>query len=379
MLAYKTDVNSTQKWQTTSILYTFSSSYNSSAFAGRLFADGNSITGNGDGAKWKAAIDAVKAVSSVPLSETTNPALATLGLLSGTVNGTSTGLGYRDPNSITASNITYGLGIIEGNQSSYLYIHELLHTLGLNHPGNVEGDDPAFKHYTVDSTVMRYGSANDEYVLGKKIVTPMVYDIALLQQKYGVNYGDLGQDYVVQVDDYGSPASIASTLWLGGGRGENHIDAKDVNSVDYTSELETEDGRFYNKIDLRGGFETVDGKLLPRFSQVGQEVFSLALDPGTNNTWEKSIVVENATGSLLAPNMLIGNAAKNELIGGNQQDTIIGGGGESLGDLLKGNDGKDILIADNAEAKRRFNIKFEDDAANDNNILTFHKKLFDVA
>jgi uncharacterized membrane protein len=118
MLPYNADIDSNRKWQT-SIAYTFSSQYNSSVFSEVLSIDNNTITGNGDSTKWQMAIDAVKAVSLVPLVQASTPASANLGLLSGTINGIFTGVGYRNS---TSSDITRGLGMIEGDQGKYLYL-----------------------------------------------------------------------------------------------------------------------------------------------------------------------------------------------------------------------------------------------------------------
>jgi hypothetical protein len=230
--------------------------------------------------------------------------------------------------------------------------HELLHTLGLDHPGHEGGSDSSI--YTADSTIMRYYTGNEAYVFGKEIVTPMVYDIALLQQKYGVNYGVENQNYVLQVDQLGGSKSIASTLWLGGGRGENHIDASHIQDASYG--LRDARGEFYNKIDLRGGFEDVGGKILPRFSQVGKEVFTIALDP--EKDWQEAIEIENAIGTD-QNDRIIGNMRANHLQGGKGRDTIIGGEGAGK-DTLDGGEENDILIYDNRTAKDRFQIDFDD-------------------
>jgi Matrixin len=65
---------------------------------------------------------------------------------------------YRNPaTSSGGATISSGLSAIEsGITSNYLYIHELLHTLGLDHPGHGAGDAPAFSAYTVDATIMHY-------------------------------------------------------------------------------------------------------------------------------------------------------------------------------------------------------------------------------
>src|SRR5690606_5349349 len=117
--------------------------------------------------------------------------------------------------------------------------------------------DPNYSHYTADASIMRYPSGNDVYVTGKEIVTPMIYDIALLQSKYGANI-DYTPPTLNTIEISG--ASIARTLWEGGALGHDEIDASGV----FGAAIGGVTG--YNIIDLRGGFDENNN---PRFSQVG--------------------------------------------------------------------------------------------------------------
>jgi Ca2+-binding RTX toxin-like protein len=351
MVSYVTDIDSTQKWITKTpqgadkpILYSFSTSFNTSAFNLAAPSLPVTITANGDSTKWTAAMNVVKDVADITFSVASSASTAQLGLLTGTVGGTYVGAGYRN---LSGTNISSGLGVVEAGQTSLTHIHELLHTLGLDHPGHGAGDATAFNAYTVDSTIMRYGSGRDVYVnIQKDVVTPMMYDIALLQQKYGANYydaGDTGAGTTNTITVNGS-SNQARTLWEGGASGYDIINASNA--------LAPLNSNFAHTIDLRGG---VDANNIPRFSTVGNEVFSLALDPSTNYT--KSIVIEEAIGSRLDRNLIYGNDANNRLEGGVLVDTLEGGfgndtyvvyqaanGGQTKADFVNDSDGQGGII-----------------------------------
>jgi hypothetical protein len=241
MLPYKTDIDSTRNWQTKNpngtdnfVYYTFKKAFESTTafadgnFANRMNSQGKAVTADGDAAKWTAAINVVEDVCSIQLVEATLPwQVAEIGLLTGTAKpgvggfGMRDELGFFDPNDLP---ITAGLGVAIAGQSNLVYLHELLHVLGLDHPGDVAGDDPAFVDYTVDSTIMRYlDSPQDVYVEYSNIITPMQYDIALLQQKYGARVYDAGDSgagstNTITVTGIGNNAY---TLWEGGAANDN--------------------------------------------------------------------------------------------------------------------------------------------------------------
>jgi serralysin len=186
----------------------------------------------------------------------------------------------------------------------------------MNHPGGGAGDNPAFNNYTVDSTIMRYRSARDVYVENKDIITPMQYDIALLQQKYGVNYydaGDTGAGTTNRIT-FDPTLNQARTLWEGGASGYDVIDAS---------------GALFAKIDLRDGYNADN---TPRFSQVEGQVFSLALDPATN--WQRVVTIEE----------VIGTVGKDTIYGNDADNVLTGGGG--TGDSIEGGKGFDTYLFD---------------------------------
>lgn len=130
MYNYVQDFNSPQTWgPQATISYTFSTSFNKADFDDDL--TGVTITNNGNTSGWQQAMAAMEAVALVNFEPASSPANAQLGLLTGTITGTSAGVGYRNP---TSGTVTSGLSVMEIDQP-YLYMHELLHVLGLNHPG----------------------------------------------------------------------------------------------------------------------------------------------------------------------------------------------------------------------------------------------------
>ncbi len=312
MLPYQTDIDSQQKWTTRNadnnvepVYYTFSSTYNTSDFKQDLSDNHTAISGNGDSAKWMMAMSAVMDVSNITFAAASSPTTAQLGLLSATITDPKfAGYGWSYPDPVPT--ITSGLAVIEGTQNSTLYIHELLHTLGMDHPGHGLGDAPAFAQYTADATIMRYTSTNDMYVQNKILTTPMVYDIALLQQKYGAHFDGAAAN-IINTIPIGGTQNIAHTLWEGGASGHDVIDASSAISA---------------TIDLRDGFNPDN---TPHFSRVGGEVFALALDPKTN--YQHVITIEDVMGAAFGVNHIYGNDADNKLTGGTKVDTLEGGAG----------------------------------------------------
>ncbi len=83
------------------------------------------------------------------------------------------------------------------NAAPSLFVHELMHTLGLSHPGNYNVTDPGYSYdasavYQQDSrqyTVMSYFDESETGAdwANNRPMTPMIHDIAALQRLYGAN------------------------------------------------------------------------------------------------------------------------------------------------------------------------------------------------
>jgi Ca2+-binding RTX toxin-like protein len=211
---------------------------------------------------------------------------------------------------------------VESTVGLGLYIHEIGHALGLDHPGHQAlGFHP---DYSKDTTIMSYKPG--AYTTSRTAITPMLYDIAAIQSIYGVNSSYKGEANTSH-DDFDGTKNEARTIWDGGGAG----DVFDASSQTSTVTL-----------DLRPGFRS-DGTQYA--SIVGNQVTFVAYHAN----------IENAKGGSGADKIYgndatdaedIGEAVyaafdgKNKLEGGAGNDEIYGNGGD---DILIGGTGNDTL------------------------------------
>ncbi|MBR0873901.1 M10 family metallopeptidase C-terminal domain-containing protein [Bradyrhizobium tropiciagri] len=190
------------------------------------------------------------------------------------------------------------------------YLHELGHSLGLDHP-NGDPNDPTF---TKLDTVMTYNHvAGQDYP-----ITPMVMDIQAMQQLYGANLstrtGDTtyfgapvtGTTGAYAMDNggliSGSSLHMIMTIWDAGGNDW-------VNASNQTAAV---------TIDLNPGGTSRIGTTYDNI-----RIAQLYTDPGNHNQYGW---IENAIGGS-GSDTLTGNAMANVLDGRAGNDTLKGGGG----------------------------------------------------
>jgi serralysin len=223
------------------------------------------------------------------------------------------------------SNVQGGWGI--GDSNSRKLMHELLHGVGLSHPGDYNGDSAPdyetgalFYQDSTQYTVMSYWGASNtgaNHVAGgylQHASTPLLYDVAALQKLYGANMSTRTGDTVYGFNntsgrdafDLARDPSAVFTIWDAGG-----VDTLDLSGYSTPS-----------KIDLRPG----------TFTDAGGMTGNISIAFGA--------MIENAVGGS-GDDSITGNSGRNRLSGGGGADRIAGGEGS---DWLLGEDGADIFV-----------------------------------
>jgi Ca2+-binding RTX toxin-like protein len=218
--------------------------------------------------------------------------------------------------------------------TSFVALHEVLHGLGLSHPGNYNGEGYNYKDHaefvedTIQYSVMSYfGAANSgaNHKIGSvqyDALTPLLYDILALQSLYAPNMTTRVGDTVYGFNSNtgaSSPFNFAVTpgpvvaIWDAGGT--DTIDLSGYNGA--------------SLIDLNEG----------GFSDAGGLTKNVAIAFG--------VTIENAVGGA-GNDRLIGNPVANLLDGGAGADQMEGGAGDDiylvdqLGDAIVENEGAGI-------------------------------------
>jgi Ca2+-binding RTX toxin-like protein len=175
-----------------------------------------------------------------------------------------------------------------------IFLHEILHALGLKHPHDDGGTGfPTFSQLGISGlnldqyTVMSYEFAFPYYDIGNPS-TPMVLDILALQYIYGAN-----MTYHTGDDVYTFEDGKCYTIWDAGGNDT-------ISAVSYGSGI---------ALRLEAGTTNIDKD---NFSTVG-----IAF----------GVTIENARGSQYYDD-LMGNAADNRLYGNGDSDLLRGGDGD---------------------------------------------------
>ncbi|HEX8192841.1 MAG TPA: M10 family metallopeptidase [Allosphingosinicella sp.] len=237
-------------------------------------------------------------------------------------------------------------GLSQGGFYFSTLLHEFGHGMGMAHPHDNGGR----------SSVMRGGGGGTagiggdygEFGLSQRVFTVMSYnngwelsgygtprsggitglevdhfgwvgtlsplDIAVIQDKYGVNENYATGDDVYTIKDYNGAGNFYSAIWDAGGTDEIRYDGAADATIDLrAATLKYEEGgggRVSHAFGIHGGFTISNG-----------------------------VTIENATGGA-GKDKLFGNDAANLLLGNAGDDSIDGGAGD---DVIVGGAGKDVL------------------------------------
>lgn len=237
----------------------------------------------------------------------------------------------------------WGTNFSMGSRDFSVLMHEILHGLGMPHPGeynrnaNEEITFANHAEYAQDTgqyTVMSYFGAHESGAdhQGRLASTPLLHDVAAMQALYGANMatrtGDTVYGFNSTADriafDFSFTTMPVVTIWDAGG--EDTLDCS---------------GYFAPQvIDLRPG----------SFSDVGYQTrnvsiaFGCDIENAIGGTWGDEITgnaLANRLEGLDGADSLFGGAGDDHLLGGAGNDTLHGGAGW---DHLDGGAGEDTVV-----------------------------------
>ena len=249
--------------------------------------------------------------------------------------------------------ITSGYVNLRGVDTA-LYLHEIMHALGVAHPGEYDGSGFSYAAdapYWDDSeqfTLMSYWSERETGAnyAWKSPDTLQLYDIAALQAIYGANTTTRASDTVYGFNGTAVRASdgAADAIWRLADANDTMIgsiwDAGGTDTLDLSGYASA------SVIDLREG----------GFSSFGGLTKNLSIGYGA--------VIENAVGGAGA-DRITGNAAANVLDGRGGSDTIYAGGGADrivvgATDIVYGDQGSDTAVVAGFSRGTNLNFRWDD-------------------
>jgi serralysin len=219
---------------------------------------------------------------------------------------------------------------VQGQWGFMTYMHELGHALGLSHPGNYPtgatyGANAAYQQDTIQYSVMSYFTADNtgaDWTASDGrwyfAQTPMLHDIAAIQQIYGVETATRASDTVYgfhatadqAVFDFTFNLHPVLTIWDGAG-----VDTLDLSGFTLASRISL----------VAGTFSDCDA-----MTQNISIAFGCLIENAAGGAGNDSI-----TGNV-ANNVLQGNAGNDTLIGGAGADRLDGGVGADIADYRGG-------------------------------------------
>ncbi len=250
-----------------------------------------------------------------------------------------------------------------GDYSFMAILHEIGHTVGLDHPGPYNGGSPTYNNdalYQQDShqyTVMSYfdaGNTGADWRAGDGIwryaQTPMLHDIMVLQSMYGVDTstrtGDTTYGFNATADrvvfDFTQNTHPILTIWDAGGN-----DTIDLSGFTSASRLRLAAGTYSDVDNMTHNIAIAYG------AEIENAIGGIANDTLSGNGLDNLLAGRDGGDRLLGfdgEDTLRGGIGRDHLYGGSSGDQLYGGGGQDTlfggagNDTLDGCAGKDTLI-----------------------------------
>ncbi|MCA3405908.1 MAG: M10 family metallopeptidase C-terminal domain-containing protein [Roseomonas sp.] len=213
----------------------------------------------------------------------------------------------------------------DANGGFELYIHEVGHALGLEHPGNYNISGTGYTAYARNAiffedseqyTAMSYfnGNATHAFLGSASSATPLLYDIAAIQRLYGANMSTRTGDNI-----YGFNANAGQAFSITGADHQVNFSIWDAGGRDV--------------LDFSGYDET-------QWINLNEEAFSSVGGLRNNVSIARDVTIEDAYGGSGADSIM-GSAAANLLRGNAGADSLDGGAGS---DVLEGGAGNDLYL-----------------------------------
>ena len=214
----------------------------------------------------------------------------------------------------------FSIGLVEGFGTptpSSIMLHEILHSLGLEHPNdNPDHQVPESIHNWEHTLLSDEYSHSAELINGSKSYgvssTPMPWDLAALQHLYGANQTTNKGDTTYK---YSNTIPFYETIWDASGN-----DTLDLSNFSKDLEINLTDGELSTL-----SFDVADQRW------ANKQHGNLGISFGC--------IIENATGGA-GNDSIIGNSADNNLRGNEGADSLNGGLGL---DVLTGGLGQDTF------------------------------------
>ena len=229
---------------------------------------------------------------------------------------------------------------VRGNYAYTIFLHEIGHALGLEHPhengmpvdrDSMEFTVMSYRSYVGASTTSGYTNESWGYAQ-----TLMMYDIAAIQHLYGANFSTNSGNTTyswspatgqMSINGVGQGAAggnkVFQTVWDGGGS-----DTYDFSN--YTTD---------QSIDLRPGqWTTTSAAQLAQLHYNGSQVADGNIANALQYNGDERSLIENAVGGS-GNDTITGNEAANQLFGGAGDDVMRGGAGD---DVMRGGVGDDV-------------------------------------